>query len=135
MSYQVFIKKFENGLPAFIPFKELTAVLSKYGALEEGHFGLEFVSSVGDVCEDAPIVGKGKSEITGISFNRPTLHDQLPLIVFDLLSIENTCFFGPDLEYMQSRSEMKQHLPESLKTHYPNGPQIITNPTKSWPLE
>ena len=135
MSYQIFVQKFEYGDSAPIPFEQLLDVLSKYGSVEDGHFGLEFVSAVGDICDHAPISGKSKAEITGISFDRPTLHEQLPHLIFDLLSIENTCFFGPDLEYMQSRSEMRQHLPDVLKEHFPHGPEIIKDPLESWPLK
>jgi len=135
VSYQVFVQKFENGDSGIIPFDELNLILSKYGKIEEGHFGLEFISSVGDICDDAPLSGTSKETITGISFNRPTAFDPLPEIIYDLLSIKNTCFFGPDLEYLHSRSDMTAHLPESLLESVEEGLKVITSPKSSWPLK
>ena len=134
MSYEIYIQKFANGESDFIPFNELNLVLQKYGRIEEGDFGFEFISAVGDVCDCAFLSGETLNSITGVSFERPTASDILPNIIFDLLSIENTCFFGTDLQYCQSRTEMKSHLPESILNASENGLEIITTPYEAWPL-
>ena len=134
MGYQVFVQKFENGDSGIIPFEEIKTVLQKYGTIVKGNFGLEFISSVGEVCDYASITGKSKNSISGISFDRPTDHELLPNIIYDLLSIANTCFFGPDLEYLQARSDISAQLPESLLESVESGLQIIRKSGESWPL-
>ena len=134
MSYDIYVQKFVRGESDFIPFDELNLVLQKYGRIEEGDFGFEFISIVGEVCDCAFLSGESLNSITGISFERPTESDILPNIIFDLLSIENTCFFGTDLQYCQSRTEMKSDLPESILNSAENGLQIITTSHEAWPL-
>ena len=134
MGYQVFVMKFENGDTGLIPYSDLTSVLSKYGSIVDGNFGLEFLSDVGELFEYAPLSGHTKDSISGISFNRPTVHQLLPQLIFDLLSLNNTCFFGPDLKYMQSRFRMAEHIPDSLLEHFPEGPEVISGPLQKWPL-
>ncbi len=135
MGYEVFVYKFEDGDASHIPEGELESILSKYGAIVQGNFGTEFVSSVGEVCESASIVKNNDGDIIGVTFNRPTIDDSLPKIIFDLLGITNTCFFGPDMEFMQCRNDLGKHLPEGLRECFPNGPQIITEAGESWPLQ
>lgn len=134
MGYQVFVQKFENGDSGIIRFEDINTVLEKYGEIVEGNFGLMFVSSVGEVCDYASISGSSKNSISGITFDRPTDHELLPKIIFDLLSIENTCFFGPDLEYLQARSDISSQLPGSLLEAVKSGLQVIESANKSWPL-
>ena len=135
MSYEVFVYKFENGDAASIPMEELNNVLFGYGRIEEGHFGLEFISEVGDICEMSGVISDDKGNIIGVSFNRPTIDKILSQIIFDLLSIKNTCFFGSDLEFMQSRNDLGNNFPESLRAHFPDGPEIISKAGDSWPLK
>jgi hypothetical protein len=135
MGYQVFVQKFKDGDSAIIPFDDLNSILIKYGSIQMGSFGLEFVSNVGDICDYAPLSGESKSCITGITFDRPTVKEPLPEIIYDLLSLENTCFFGPDLEYLQARSDISRHIPESLMVEIEGGLEIISTPMESWPLK
>ncbi len=135
MGYQVYIQKFENGDCANIPYDELAIILKKYGKIVEGSFGLEFVSNVGDLCDYAPLSGDLDVGITGITFDRPTLHEKLPVIVYDLLSLKNTCFFGPDLEFVRTRSEMSAHYPKGLFQNLKYGAKKIESPLDSWPLK
>ena len=134
MSYSIYVQKFENRDSAPIPTEDFIAVIRPYGRIEESEFGLEFVSTVGELCDHASIHGSLINGITGISFFRPLIHDQLPRLIFDLLGIENTCFFGPDLDFLQSRSDLMLHLPEELLASFPAGPEMIENPTSAWPL-
>ena len=134
MGYQIFVQKFENGDSGVIPFDEIKSILEKYGSVSEGNFGLEFLSSVGEVCDYASITGKDEGSVTGVSFDRPTDHKLLPAIIFDLLAIENTCFFGPDLEYLQARSDISSQLPESLLESLESGLQVINKAGEAWPL-
>ena len=135
MGYQVYVQKFEHGDSAFFPFDHLKKVLSPFGDFIEGSFGLEFSFNVGEVCDHASISGNEDTGISGITFDRPTNHMKLPEIIFDLLGIEHTCFFGPDLDFVQSRSEMSGHYPASLIENLPSGPEVITTATGSWPLK
>ena len=135
MGYEVFIYKFEKGDASGIPHKDVDDILSKYGKVVEGNFGLEFMSSVGDVCDYCSLSADDHGQITCIQFSRPTISEELPEIVFDLLSIQGTCFFGPDLEFMQSRYSLGDNLPDALQEHFPDGPQIITRAGESWPLK
>jgi hypothetical protein len=135
MGYQVFVYKFEEGDASKIDENELQDILAKYGSIEEGHFGTEFISHVGEICESAAIMRNDKNEIIGISFDRPTINDSLQKIIFDLLSIKNTCFFGPDMEFMQSRNDLGSDFPDGLLEHFPSGPQLISQAGESWPLQ
>jgi hypothetical protein len=135
MGYQVYIQKFENGDCAVIPFSVLTNILEKYGSIVEGSFGLEFVSNVGELCDYAPLSGDLNTGITGVTFDRPTLHEKLPEIIYELLSLNNTCFFGPDLEFVHTRSEMNAHYPKGLFENVKCGPKKIGSPLDSWPLK
>ncbi len=134
MGYEIFIQKFERGDSSEIPFKEFVDVLSQYGRVEEGNFGFEFISSVGDICDHALLHGDEESGVSGITFSRPTTHEKLPYVIYDLLQFENTCFFGPDLEFVHSRNEMVEHFPKSLIENLPDGPEVISSPTNEWPL-
>lgn len=135
MSYSVYVQKFENGDIAGIPFEELEQVLSKYGRIEEGNYGLEFVSEVGEMFESATLTGNQKDGVSGISFNRPTLHNTFPLLIFDLLGIKNTCFFGTDMEFVNSRYEMTNHYPTSLIENLPEKPRVISHVMENWQLQ
>ncbi len=135
MSYSVYFQKFENGDIANIPFKELEQVLSKYGRIEEGNYGLEFVSEMGEMFDYATLTGNQKDGVSGISFDRPTLHNMFPLLIFDLLKIKNTCFFGTDMEFVNSRYEMTKHYPTSLIENLPEGPKVISHAMENWQLK
>ncbi|TQV73834.1 hypothetical protein FLL45_13275 [Aliikangiella marina] len=135
MGYSIYIQKFENGDSANIPFNKFEEVLSKYGKVEDGNVGLEFVSKVGEICDFASIHGDRDSGVSGISFSRPTTHKALPFNVYDLLGLKNTCFFGPDLAFLQSRNDMNEHFPPSLIDGLSSGPEVIKSPTSSWPLK
>lgn len=124
-----------KGDASVIPRKGVDEILSKYGKVVEGSFGLEFISSVGDVCDYCSLSADEHGQITCIQFSRPTTSEELPKIVFDLLSIEGTCFFGSDLEFMQSRYNVGANLPDGLVAHFPSGPQIIARAGESWPLK
>lgn len=128
MSYSAFIHKFENGDSAIIPFDELQKILSRYGKIEVGNDGLEFVSNVGDMFEYATLDGTLTEGISGMSFHRPTLHEKFPLLIFDLLELKNTCFFGEDMGFFCSRYDMKKEFPEEMIKETP--PTIIFNATK-----
>ena len=130
MSYEIFIIKFKNDDIDFIPFEELNSILKKYGKIIEWNSGLVFVSSVGEMCDNASIMGDSKDSIFGISFDRPTLHNLLPELIYDLLAIDNTCFFGTDMEYVQSRSDMATHLSGAMRDNL----EIIKSSRESWPL-
>lgn len=134
MGYKVYIQKFENGDTTSIPYNELAEILGKYGKIVEGDFGLEFISHVGDICDCTSLVGNLDTGITGITFDRPILHDNLPAIIYELLSLKNTCFFGPNLEFVHTRSEMNDHYPQGLVEHLEKGPKKITSPLDAWPL-
>lgn len=134
MGYQVYVQRFEHGDSAPIPYEELLRVLSRYGEVVDGGFGPAFVSSVGEICDYAPLSGGIDGGFTGITFDRPTDHEKLCEIVFELLGIPNTCFFGPDLEFVQTRCSMEQHFPAALIEHLENGPTIIRSIGDSWPL-
>ncbi len=134
MGYKVYIQKFENGDPANIPYSELAEILEKYGEIVEGNLGLEFRSNVGDICDYASLSGDLDTGITGITFDRPILHEKLPEIIYDLLSLSNTCFFGPNLEFVHTRSEMNAHYPAGMIEHLANGPKKIESPLDAWPL-
>ncbi|MBU3026020.1 MULTISPECIES: hypothetical protein [Zobellia] len=135
MSYTVFIHKFKDGDSAHIPFDELEQILSAYGKIETGSFGLEFISSVGEMFEYATLTGSVEDGISGISFDRPTLNETFPLLIFDLLKIKNTCFFGTDLEFVNSRYDMTNHYPKSLIENLPEKPKVISHPKENWPFE
>ena len=136
MSYEVFVQRFESGESAAIPFEELSDILSKFGRIDDGYTGLEFYPDDTYVCDCAPLSGDQPSAITGICFSRPAMdHRPFFRIVFDLLGIGSTCFFGPDLTFMQSRTDSKIVLPGSLNKDFPNGPEVITEIEQlhSWP--
>jgi hypothetical protein len=135
MGYQVYIHKFENGDSANIPYSELAEILEKYGEIVEGNFGLEFISNVGNICDCVTLSGDVTTGITGITFYRPVLHDKLHEIIYDLLSLKNTCFFGPNLEFVYARSEMNAHYPAGLIENLDGGPKKIESPFDFWPLQ
>lgn len=135
MGYKVYIQKFENGDSASIPFGELVEILEKFGEIVEGDFGLEFISNVGDICDCVSLTGNLDTGITGITFDRPILHAKLPEIIYELLSLNNTCFFGPNLEFVHTRSEMNDHYPQGLVEHLEGGPKKILSPADAWPSE
>ncbi len=134
MGYEVFVYKFEEGEPSGIPRNKLGEVLFKYGTIEEGSFGLEFCPTIGDICDYSSLSTDEEGEILCVQFSRPTMDEKLKDVIFDLLGIKNTCFFGPDLEFLQSRSDMAHHLPESLVEEFPDGLQIIESSGENWPL-
>ncbi|MDG9671625.1 hypothetical protein ONV78_28070 [Hahella sp. CR1] len=134
MSYEIFFQKFENGEAGVIPFEEINAVLKNYGEIIEDDGDFEFVSKVGEICESAYLFGESRDAISGMVFLRPMQHELLPKIIFELLSIENTCFFGPGLDYLQARTDISSQLPESLLEGAESGLQIIDSAYSSWPL-
>jgi hypothetical protein len=134
MGYQVYLQKFENGNSANIPYSELVEILEKYGEIVEGDFGLKFISHVGDICDRVSLSGDVDTGITGITFDRPILHEKLPEIIYALLSLNNTCFFGPNLDFVHTRSEMNAHYPEGLIEHLEFGPKKLESPLEAWPL-
>ena len=134
MSYSVYIQKFDKGESAIIPFERLEQILSKYGKIESGQSGLEFISNVGEMFDYTSLSGNFEVGINGICFSRPTLSDKFPLLVFDLLGIKNTCFFGTDLEFVHSRNEMMIHYPESLIEGLSDGPLVISQALDNWQL-
>ena len=135
MGYQVYLQKFENGDSANIPYGELVEVLEKYGEIVEGNFGLEFISNVGDICDRVSLSGDLDTGITGITFDRPILQEKLPEIIYELLGLNNTCFFGPNLDFVHTRSEMNAHYPEGLTEHLENGPKKLESALDAWPLK
>ncbi|SFW37028.1 hypothetical protein [Cellulophaga fucicola] len=134
MSYTVYLQKFKNGDPDNIPFDELEKILSSYGIIEKGYSELEFVSNVGEMFEEATFIGNLEDGISGICFNKPSLNDKFSLLIFDLLKIRNTCFFGTDLKFVNSRYEMKTHLPQSLIISIQEEPKVISNAIDNWQL-
>jgi hypothetical protein len=133
MGYQVYLQKFENGDSANIPYSELAEILEKYGEIVEGNSGLEFISHVGDICDRVSLSFDVDTGITGITFDRPILHDELPEIIYALLGLNNTCFFGPNLDFVHTRSEMSAHYPEGLTEHLKNGPKKLESSLEAWP--
>ncbi|AZZ93510.1 hypothetical protein EUZ85_23415 [Hahella sp. KA22] len=134
MSYEFFFQKFENGKAGVIPFEEINAILKNYGEIIGDDSDLEFVSKVGEICERACLFGESRDAISGMVCFRPVQHELLPKIIFDLLSIENTCFFGPGLDYLQARTDISSQLPESLLEGAESGLQIIDSAYNSWPF-
>lgn len=135
MGYEVFVMKFKDGEAAEIPYEKLCSVLSKYGELHDGNFGKEFVSNVGEICDYASLSGSESEGYCGVTFSRPTTHEKLPYLIYDLLGIEGTCFFGPDLEFVHSRNNMQQHYPPQLLENLEEGLKVISSPMDSWPLK
>jgi hypothetical protein len=135
MGYQVYLQKFENGDSANIPYSELVKILEKYGEIVEGNSGLEFISHVGDICDRVSLSGDLDAGISGITFDRPILHEKLPEIIYELLGLNNTCFFGPNLDFVHTRSEMSAHYPEGLTEHLEFGPKKLESPLDAWPLK
>lgn len=114
MGHVIFIQKFDSTGSGIIPFEELESILQQYGSIVEDSLGFEFISNVGNICEHASLAGKSKDSIYGVTFSRPTDHPMLPVIVFDLLSLGNTCLFDPVVEYIHTRSHMEHLIPEPL---------------------
>lgn len=84
-----------------------------------------------------PILAVGNNlgtGITGITFDQPILHAKLPEIIYELLSLNNTCFFGPNLEFVHTRSDMNEHYPKGLTEHLADGPKKILSLAEVWPL-
>lgn len=133
MGYKVYLHKFENGDSASIAYNELVGILQKYGEIVERGFGLEFISHVGDISDSVSLTGNVDTGIIGITFDRPIANAKLPEIIYDLLSIQNTCFFGPNLEFVHTRTEMNDHYPQGLIEHLQNGPKKIASPAETWP--
>lgn len=134
MGYKVYLHKFENGDTASIPYSDLVGILEKYGEIVEGDFALEFASKVGDICDCMSFLGNSATGITGITFDRPILNGKLPEIIYELLGLHNTCFFGPNVEFVHTRSEMDDHYPKGLIEHLENGPKKVLSPQDTWPL-
>jgi hypothetical protein len=134
MGYKVYLLKFENGDIGSIPYGDLVGILKKYGEIVEGDFGLEFVSKVGDICDCMSFSGDSATGITGITFDRPILNDKLPEIIYELLGLSNTCFFGPNLEFVHTRSEMNDHYPKGLVEHLGGGSKKVLSPQDTWPF-
>ncbi len=44
----------------------------------------------------------------------------------------STCFFGPNLEFVYTRSEMNDHYPQGLIEHLQDGPKKIASPAEAW---
>ena len=133
MGYKVYLHKFENGDSASIPYDELLRILQKYGEVVERGFGLEFISQVGDIADSVSLTGNADTGITGITFDRPMSNPRFPEIIYELLGLPNTCFFGPNLKFVHTRSEMNEHYPQGLVEHLPDGPKKIASPADTWP--
>lgn len=134
MSYQIFLVKFEYGHETGIPFDHFEKILQPYGRLMKHQNEWCFISDVGEICDSATLLGDIENGFYGMSFDRPTTHKKLPKIIFDLLLLENTCFFGVDMEFLQSRTAMADHLPEVFQENFPDGPQMLQDPFSLWPL-
>ena len=135
MSYDIFVIKFENGTEAAIDFAELQSVLNSYGQLIEHDDEWSFLSSAGELFDNAQLLGDQENGFFGINIQRPTTHPQLSQLIFDLLAIPNTCFFGSDMNFLQSRSDMTSDLPDVFQQAFPDGPRIITNANSVWPSD
>lgn len=130
MSYSVYIVRFENGDSSPISLNEVESIVSKYGEIIKGDFGLEIVSKVGDMFECCSLTEGIENKIEGISFDRPTLHPQLANFIFDLLAINNTCFFDTDMEIIFSRYDISNHCPDYMVENL----KIIDIPSAVWPI-
>lgn len=135
MSYDIFVIKFENGQESAIDFPQLQTVLNRYGQLIEHAGEWSFLSSVGELFDNAQLLGDHENGFFGINIQRPTLHPQLPQFIFDLLSIPGTCFFGTDMDFLQSRTDITSDLPDAFQQAFPDGPEVISDVVANWPLE
>lgn len=134
MGYQVYLQKFELGDAASLSAADLFPILEKYGEIVTGPFGLEFHCAVGNIADQVRLTGAVDTGITGVTFDRPTTDAKLPELVYELLSLPNTCFFGADIAFVQTRSEMAAHLPVALIAHLQEGLQRVQSPHEVWPL-
>lgn len=135
MSYDIFVIKFENGKESAIDFAELQTVLNRYGRLIEHEDEWSFLSSVGELCDNAQLLGDQERGFFGINIQRPTTHPQLSQLIFDLLAIPNTFFFGTDMDFLQSRTVSTSDLPDVFQQTFPEGPEVILDAVAHWPLK
>ena len=85
--------------------------------------------------ETASISDIESGKLTGVSFNRPTNNPKLKELIFAILSIEGTCFFDQDIDYLQYRNLNIEDLPADLREHAPKGAEKVESPEEVWPLE
>jgi len=89
-------------------------LLNKWGAVVSGEYGIELVLEEPYLFSVCSLHGDLDTGISGITFERPQNHPLYPELVFDLLSIPNSCYFEPDLDFVYSRMDMNQHYPDGL---------------------
>ena len=135
MSYDIFVIKFEDGKESAIDFSELQSVLNNYGQLIEHDDEWSFLSSVGELFDNAQLLGDHENGFFGIHIQRPSLHPQLPQFIFDLLAIPNSCFFGTDMDFLQSRTDITADLPDVFQQTFPDGPEVVSDAVAHWPLQ
>lgn len=114
MSYSVFLQKFVGGEPASVPYSEVAAVLSQYGALDWVGPRMKFTPREDNLCEVAFLSGNESDGIDGISFARPAAGRTLPDLVFRLLDLPGMCFFELDCTYVLAKTDVTDELPEGL---------------------
>ena len=102
MSYTVFIQKFTAGESSNFEFSELESILSQYRKIINGEFGIEFRSS-SDLFEDTTLE-KSKPDIDGISLHRLNNTDEPRPMTFEILKINETCFFDQDPDFLRIRT-------------------------------
>jgi hypothetical protein len=135
MSYSIFIQKFKSGEPDSIDLNEFMAAISEFGQVEQNSFGLEIISSVGDLFETASISEADGNGISGISFHRPAHHEQLRALIFQILQFDGTCFFDQDMDYFQYRNLRTEDLPAGLLENAEDGLIKVSDPSEIWPSE
>lgn len=132
MSYTIFIQKFNNGDASPFEFSELESIISKHGNITESEFGLEITSKT-EICENADLNGKGKTDISGVSFHRPIHCLELQNLVFDILKVDGTYFFDQELNYLQTRSANLTDVPEDILANSDQGVTLVKIASDVWP--
>ena len=135
MSYSIFIQKFKSGEPAAIDLQEFSDAISEFGQIKKTDFGLEIISSVGQMYETASISEENAKGISGISFHRPSHHKKLRELIFQILQFDGTCFFDEDMDYFQFRNLKIEDLPVDLLANAENGVIKVSNSDEVWPIE
>lgn len=133
MSYDFFVIKFENGKESVMDFHQLQSILANYGKLVGQGDDWEFVSD-DQLFDSAQLLGDEDNGFYGVSFHRPTADRKLAQLVFNLLAIPNSCFFGTDMEFLQARSEITSNLPDVFIQSFPDGAELIDDAFACWPL-
>ncbi|WP_405226588.1 hypothetical protein [Dokdonia sp. Asnod1-B02] len=127
MSFTVFLGKFSNGEPVDIEVQKLLKVISKYGRIEEGSLGMEFVSNNTELFENADF---SKSDSSLFCIHRPSNHPELKNLIFDFLSIKGTCYFSQDLDFIKIRNAKENDFPEDMVQHCRTGLTIVKSFTE-----